>query len=100
MTKRVFVGNLPWSMTSADLQTMFAQYGTVDSAEVVNDRDTGRSRGFGFVEMADQEGMEQSITALNGTECQGRNLTVNEARDKERPSGGRGRFAGRGGPRE
>lgn len=91
MAKRLFVGNLPWSFTSADLQALFAPYGAVQSAEVVNDRDTGRSRGFGFVEMSDNQAIQQAITALNGADCSGRALTVNEARERERTGGGGGR---------
>lgn len=99
MAKRLFVGNLPWTFSSADLQALFAPYGDVQSAEVVNDRDTGRSRGFGFVEMADAQAMQQAITALNGADCSGRALTVNEAKERERTGGGGGRgrsYGGRG----
>jgi len=80
--KNIYVGNLPWSTTSNDLRDMFAQYGEVSSAHVIEDRETGRSRGFGFVEM-DEEGALQSIQALNGSECQGRTLKVNEAQPRE-----------------
>lgn len=88
MSKKLYVGNLSFNTTSDDLRDAFAQYGNVTSASVVTDRDTGRSRGFGFVEMAD--GAEAAIQAMNGAELQGRTLTVNEARPREdRPSGGR-----------
>jgi RNA recognition motif-containing protein len=90
MAKRLYVGNLPWSTTSADLEQMFAQHGSVRSAEVISDRETGRSRGFGFVEMDDEAGMNAAIQALNGTNMGGRPLTVNEAREKAPRSGGGG----------
>ena len=74
----IFVGNLPYSTTSSDLETLFSQHGTVQSAAVITDRETGRSRGFGFVEMPDDEA-RPAIEALNGYDVDGRNLTVNEA---------------------
>lgn len=83
MAKNIYVGNLPWSTTDEDLNDMFAQYGNVISARVVEDRMTGRSRGFGFVEMED-EGATQAINAMNGSEIQGRALKVNEAQPRER----------------
>jgi hypothetical protein len=82
LSKNIYVGNLSWSTTDADLNTMFSQYGQVTSAHVIEDRETGRSRGFGFVEM-DDEGARKSIQALNGTDCQGRTLKVNEAQPRE-----------------
>jgi hypothetical protein len=82
LSKNIYVGNLSWSTTDADLHAMFSQYGQVSSAHVIEDRETGRSRGFGFVEM-DDEGARKSIQALNGTDCQGRNLKVNEAQPRE-----------------
>lgn len=105
MSVRLYVGNLPFSVTEQDLEQLFSQSGQVDSANVVTDRDTGRSRGFGFVEMESQEAANAAIDALNGYELSGRALTVNEARPKEsRPSrggfgggGGRGGFGGGGG---
>jgi cold-inducible RNA-binding protein len=99
MSKKIYVGNLPWSTTSAELEQMFAQHGTVRSAEVISDRETGRSRGFGFVEMESEEGMNQAIQALNGLDMGGRPLTVNEARERTpRPGGGGGGGGGgRGG---
>lgn len=80
---KLFVGNLPWSVSDQDLGELFAQFGTVDSAKVVTDRDTGRSRGFGFVEMSD-DSARAAIAGLNETEHSGRKLTVNEARDRNR----------------
>jgi RNA recognition motif-containing protein len=94
MSKKLYVGNLPYNTTNDDLVEVFSQYGNVTSAQVMMDRDTNRSRGFAFVEMGD--GADQAITALNGAEFQGRTLTVNEARPREdRPRNG----GGRGGPR-
>lgn len=94
MSKNLYVGNLPFTATADDLRQIFAQHGTVARAEVVSDRDTGRSRGFGFVEMSD--GAETAITALDGAEFQGRRLTVNESRPRtDRPrqsSGGKRRY--------
>ena len=89
MSKNLYVGNLPYTTTSDDLREAFEQFGTVTQAQVIADRQTGRSRGFGFVEM--NEGAEAAIEALNGTEFQGRTLTVNEARPREnRPRGRHG----------
>jgi RNA recognition motif-containing protein len=100
MAKRLYVGNLPWSATSASLETLFSAHGEVKSAEVVSDRDTGRSRGFGFVEMATDEGGQKAIDALNGVEVDGRAITVNEARERApRPGGGGGRGPRSGGGR-
>ena len=95
MSKNIYVGNLSFQTTSDDLIQAFSQYGTVTRAQIVSDRETGRSRGFGFVEMS--EGGEAAIAALSGAEFQGRTLTVNEAKPREdRPrSGGYG--GGRGG---
>jgi len=88
MSRKIYVGNLPWSTTSADLEAMFAEHGAVSSAEVISDRETGRSRGFGFVEMESDEGMQAAVNALNGHEMNGRPLTVNEARERTPRSGG------------
>ena len=102
MGKKIYVGNLPWLTTSADLEQMFSQHGAVRAAEVISDRETGRSRGFGFVEMETEEGMNAAIQALNGADIGGRPLTVNEARERTpRPGGGGGGGGGggRGGPR-
>ena len=82
MSKNIYVGNLSWSTSTADLNALFSQYGQVTSAHVIEDRDTGRSRGFGFVEM-DDEGARKAIEALNGSDCQGRTLKVNEAQPRE-----------------
>lgn len=84
MNQKIYVGNLPYSTTDQELQELFATHGTVQSANVVTDRYSGRSRGFGFVEMGNAEEAQAAITALNGTDYQGRNLVVNEARPKER----------------
>ena len=84
MNQKLYVGNLSYSTTDQELQDLFAQHGTVQSANVVTDRYTGRPRGFGFVEMGSGEEARQAIEALNGTDFQGRNLVVNEARPKEK----------------
>jgi RNA recognition motif-containing protein len=97
MTIRLFVGNLNFKTTSEDLQELFGQVGEVQSASVVTDRETGRSRGFGFVEMASQEEGQQAIEQFNGKEYNGRNLTVNEARPREDRGFGGGGGGGRGG---
>ena len=94
MGKKLYVGNLGYGVTDSDLETMFAAHGTVESAQVIMDRDTGRSKGFGFVEMKTDQEAQTAIQALNGQDSGGRPLTVNEARP--RPEGGRG-GGGRGG---
>jgi cold-inducible RNA-binding protein len=95
MSGKIYVGNLPWSTTSSDLEALFSPHGAVRSAEVISDRETGRSRGFGFVEMETNEGLQAAIAALNGHEINGRPLTVNEARERTpRPGGGGGRPGG------
>jgi RNA recognition motif-containing protein len=101
MAKRLYVGNLSYSASDARLRELFEAHGAVTSATVVMDRDTGRSRGFGFVEMANDQEAEAAITALNGAAVDGRNLTVNEARPRtEGGGGGRGGYGGgRGGGR-
>ncbi len=96
MAMKLYVGNLSFQTSSEDLQQLFAQAGTVESATVVEDRDTGRSRGFGFVEMASNEAGQKAIEQFNGTDFNGRNLTVNEARPRE-DRGNRGGGGGRGG---
>ena len=78
----IYVGNISWGLTDQDLENVFAEYGTVDSAKIITDRATGRSRGFGCVEMSD--GAEAAIEALNGTEVDGRELVVNESRPKDK----------------
>jgi cold-inducible RNA-binding protein len=95
--KRLYVGNLSYSVTNESLEELFAQYGSVQSAQVVQDRDTGRSKGFGFVEMGDDNAAQEAIRALNEKEHDGRNLTVNEARPREERSGSRGGGGGGGG---
>jgi cold-inducible RNA-binding protein len=100
MSVKLYVGNLSFQTSSDDLQQLFAQVGTVESATVVEDRDTGRSRGFGFVEMASKEEGQKAIDEFNGKDLNGRNLTVNEARPREdrgNRGGGRGFGGNRGG---
>ena len=98
MATKLYVGNLPFQTTSDDLKEHFAQAGNVESASVVEDRMTGRSRGFGFVEMATAEEAAAAIEQLNGKDFGGRNLTVNEARPRtDRPGGGGGYGGNRGG---
>ena len=97
MSMKLYVGNLSFQTSSEDLQELFAQAGTVESASVVEDRDTGRSRGFGFVEMATKEEGEAAIAQLNGKEVGGRALTVNEAKPREDRGGRGGGGGGRGG---
>src|SRR5271155_3150767 len=107
MGSKLYVGNLSYSTTSSDLEQLFAQHGTVQSAEVISDRETGRSKGFGFVQMGTDEEAQAAIAALNGQEHDGRPLTVNEAKPREdRPrggggggGGGRGGYGGGGGGR-
>ena len=99
MATKLYVGNLSFRTTSEDLREAFASVGTVESATVIEDRDTGRSRGFGFVEMASKEEGEKAIEQFNGTDLGGRNLTVNEARPRE-DRGGRGGYGGGGGGRD
>ena len=84
MSSNIYVGNLTFGTTSADLQSLFAQHGEVKSAQVITDRDTGRSRGFGFVEMASSEEAKAAIDALNGHNVDGRDLTVNIAKERSR----------------
>ena len=99
MGRRLYVGNLSYNTTSSDLQTMFSAHGSVTMAEVVSDRMTGRSRGFGFVEMGTDEEAQAAIAALNGKEQDGRSLTVNEAKPREdRAAGGGGGGGGGRGP--
>ena len=97
--KNIFVGNLDFSATDSSLRSMFEQYGTVDRVSVVTDRDTGRSRGFAFVEMSNAEEADRAIAGLNGADFQGRALNVNEARPKSEGGGGRGNSGGFGGQR-
>jgi RNA recognition motif-containing protein len=97
MGKKIYVGNLPFSATNESLSEMFASFGKVDSSKIVTDRDTGRSKGFGFVEMSDSSEADAAIEKLNGADFGGRSLTVNEARPMEPRTGGFG--GGRGGDR-
>ena len=96
MGKKLYVGNLPYGVTDSDLQQMFEPHGTVQSAQIIMDRDTGRSKGFGFVEMGSDQEAQAAIQALNLKQVEGRALTVNEARPRE-DRGGRGGGGGRGG---
>lgn len=96
MSMKLYVGNLSFQTSSDDLNTLFGQAGTVESAAVVEDRETGRSRGFGFVEMSSKEEGAKAIEQFNGKEINGRNLNVNEAKPREDRGGGRG-FGGNGG---
>jgi len=96
----LYVGNLPYTMNDQELNELFSQIGDVQSAKVMSDRETGRSRGFGFVEMADADAGHQAIEKLNGQDCDGRALVVNEARPREerpRGGGGGGGYGGGGG---
>ena len=105
MAKKLYVGNLPRSYSSSDLETLFSEHGTVSTAEVISDRETGQSRGFGFVQMEGQQATEKAMEVLDGSEVDGRHITVNEARDRPERSGGGGRgrpsggSSGRGRPR-
>lgn len=91
MGKKLYCGNLGYNVSSNDLDQLFAAFGTVKSAEVINDRDTGRSKGFGFVEMSTDNEALAAISGINGTEHDGRTLTVNEAKPRVARSGGGGR---------
>ena len=84
MSNNLYVGNLTFNTTTADLETLFAQQGDVKKAQVITDRDTGRSRGFGFVEMESQEGANTAISALNGTDLDGRDIAVSIAKERSR----------------
>ena len=97
MSKKLYVGNLAYSMSSSDLEQLFGQFGTVQSAQVIQDRETGRSKGFGFVEMSSDAEAQAAIQGLNEQEHQGRPLAVNEARPREDRGGGGGGGGGRGG---
>jgi RNA recognition motif-containing protein len=90
MAKNIYVGNLPWAATADDLLQLFQEHGRVARAQVITDRETGRSRGFGFVEMSDDAEALKAIESLNGADYQGRPLTVNEARPREDRGGGGG----------
>jgi RNA recognition motif-containing protein len=94
--KKLYVGNLPYNTSSSDLEQMFSQYGQVQSAQVIEDRETGRSKGFGFVEMGSDKDAQAAISALNGQDHGGRPLTVNEAKPREDRGGGGGGGGGYG----
>jgi RNA recognition motif-containing protein len=94
MGKKLYVGNLSYDVDSSALEGMFAEFGTVQSAQVIMDRDTGRSKGFGFVEMGSDQEAQAAIAGMNGKQMGGRSLTVNEARPKEDRGGGGGRSSG------
>ena len=102
MNNKLYVGGLPYSTTEEALEQLFSEHGNVESAKVITDRDTGRSRGFGFVEMESAGEAQKAISALNGTDLDGRTLTVNEAKPRENRSrgGGGGGFGGGGGGRD
>ena len=98
MSTKLYVGNLSFNTSTQDLETMFAEVGTVQSANLIEDRETGRSRGFGFVEMSSKEEAQAAIAAFDGKEIDGRNLKVNEAKPREdRGNGGGGGYGGGGG---
>jgi RNA recognition motif-containing protein len=97
MGKKLYVGNLSYNISASDLEKLFADHGTVLSAQVIADRATGRSKGFGFVEMSNDDEAQAAISALNGKDYEGRALTVNEARPREEGGGGRGGRGGFGG---
>jgi RNA recognition motif-containing protein len=98
--KNLYVGNLPHSTTEAELRTAFEAHGAVEKVSIVTDRETGRARGFGFVEMTNASEADKAVAALNGTEMGGRTLTINEAKPKsDRPKSGGQRFGGGGGGR-
>jgi RNA recognition motif-containing protein len=96
MGKKLYVGNLTYGVTDSDLLKLFEAHGTVQSAQVIMDRDTGRSKGFGFVEMNSDQEAQAAIQALNGKEVDGRSLTVNEAKPRTEGGGGRGGSGGGG----
>ncbi|WP_374263749.1 RNA recognition motif domain-containing protein [Zoogloea sp.] len=98
MGTKLYVGNLPYSVDKSSLEDIFSAYGNVTSAQVIMDRETGRSKGFGFVEMGSDQEAQGAISGLNGKNIEGRNLTVNEARPQEPRSGGFGGGGGRRGP--
>ncbi len=98
MGKKLYVGNLTYNVNESDLEALFSQFGTVQSAQIIVDRDTNRSKGFGFVEMSSDAEAQDAIQGLNGRDHGGRNLTVNEAKPREdRGGGGRGGYGGGGG---
>lgn len=100
MGSKIYVGGLPYSTTEQELSNLFAAHGTVQSARIITDKFTGKSRGFGFVEMATADEAQKAIAALNATQLGGRTLTVNEARPQEPRAGGRGPGSGAAGQRD
>ena len=96
MSAKLYVGNISFNTSTGDLERMFGESGTVQSVNIIEDRETGRSRGFGFVEMASAEEAKAAITALDGKEVDGRNLKVNEAKPQEKRSNGGGGYGGGG----
>jgi RNA recognition motif-containing protein len=99
LAKKLYVGNLPFSVTEADLRQLFEEYGTVESVNVITDRDTGRPRGFAFVEMENAENADKAIQSLDGQDFGGRDIRVNEARERGSGGGPRGGGGGGGGRR-
>ncbi len=97
MGKKLFVGNLPFSATDQTIKEAFSRCGTVESAKIITERDTGRSKGFGFVEMSSDAEASEAISKLNGTELEGRAMSVSEAKPQAPREGGRGGFGGRSG---
>jgi RNA recognition motif-containing protein len=97
--KKLYVGNLTYNVNESDLEALFSQFGSVQSAQIIVDRDTNRSKGFGFVEMGTDQEAQAAIQGLNGRDHDGRNLTVNEAKPREPRSGGGGGYGGGGGGR-
>jgi RNA recognition motif-containing protein len=95
--KKLYVGNLTYNVNESDLEALFSQFGSVQSAQIIVDRDTNRSKGFGFVEMGTDQEAQAAIQGLNGRDHDGRNLTVNEAKPREPRSGGGGGYGGGGG---
>ena len=95
MAKKIYVGNLPFQITETELNDMFSQIGRVESVQIITDRQTGRSKGFGFVQMTDDAAVDKAIAEFNGKEFNGRKLTVNEARPMERRDSGPRGFRGR-----
>ena len=95
MGRKLYVGNLPYSATEQMLQTTFSAHGTVESVKLVTNRDTGESRGFGFIEMSSNAEANAAISGLNGSDLNGHRMTVNEAKPQKKPAGGRGGQGGR-----
>ena len=97
MSKKLFVGSLSWDTNDSSLRAAFEKFGEVEDAVIINDRETGRSRGFGFVTFADVDAAEEAIRSMDGSELDGRNITVNEAKERAPRGGGGGGGGGRGG---